>query len=42
MKKAQEAKKAYVAPKLTTHGDVRELTQVRPVDGSGPVLSPGT
>jgi hypothetical protein len=32
----QEEKKAYTTPKLTTHGDVESLTQIVPIDGSGP------
>jgi hypothetical protein len=32
----KKKKKSYTPPTLTTHGDVESLTQVVPIDGSGP------
>lgn len=44
MEKVQETRKPYVAPKLTTHGEVKDLTQgpTNGPPGSGPILLPGT
>lgn len=40
MQKTQDAKKAYIAPKLTKLGDVKALTQVMVPGPSGLVPGP--